>query len=190
MSLKPAGGWAMVSGVDAGWVETGIMAENATSARVGKYKIVTWNHGHGSCAHRKCDVWLGDDVSSGEGWRATVGRCATGRAAGDSDIQHRACCNRCRGLDGIYLGTELCAKQDHLECSSSRTIITNSWLCRRFDCAAACTCDDFCYWIGLCLTTATMLVRGFCGHRCGLGCSLHRASGRHLRTRCQTGSDP
>jgi hypothetical protein len=41
MSLKPAGGWAMVSGVDAGRVETGIMAENANSASVGKYKIVT-----------------------------------------------------------------------------------------------------------------------------------------------------
>jgi hypothetical protein len=133
---------------------------------------------------------LGIDVYSGEGWRATVGRCATGRPAGDSDIQFSSCCNRCRGLDGICLGTELRAKQDHLECSSSRTIVTDDWLRSGLDRAAACTRDDFCFGIGLSLTTATMLVRGFCGHRCGLGCNLHRASSGHLRTRCQTGSDP
>ena len=57
----------------------------------------------------KCGTGLGVDVSSGEGWWAAVGRCATGRPTGDLDIQQRACRNRCWTLDVIYLGTELCA---------------------------------------------------------------------------------
>jgi hypothetical protein len=80
---------------------------------------------------------LGIDIYSGEGWRATVGRCAAGRPAGYLDIKQNAL--RTRYFENSWTGElkAMLESDGYLADIEAGPVIADDWLCRRFDCAAA-----------------------------------------------------
>ena len=86
---------------------------------------------------KTCDICLEDAGESGVGWRTAVGRSATWRATRDLDINQYAlrnwsCENSWTGNHKAMLETD-----GYLAYIEAGPIITDDWLCRRFDCAAA-----------------------------------------------------